>query len=448
MKLFKHQLVSLKFMKDKERVFDASDPGTAKTRVEIVDFATRRRRGGGCALVLAPKSILESVWVDDAKRFEPSLTVSVARATNREEAFKSTADMYVTNIDAVVWLVKQKPIFFKRFDTLIVDESTAYKHSTNKRSKALNKIKKYFQWRRLLTGTPSGNTITDIWNQVNILDDGKRLGPSFFHFRNQVCIPEQVGPMPNMVKWVDRPGAESAVSMLIKDITIRHKFESCVDIPANHEYSINFHLNRQHMMRYNEMQETAILELSKATVSAIHAASLSTKLLQIASGAVYDENGNYHLIDKDRYDLVTDLIEARPHCIVFFLWKHQRDMLIKAAEAQGLTYCVIDGEATDKERTDAVRNFQAGFYRVCFAHPQSAAHGLTLTKGTRTIWASPTYNLEHFLQGNKRIYRTGQTEKTETIVITAPGTLEEKVWMRLQEKSLKQGDLLELLKTG
>jgi SNF2 family DNA or RNA helicase len=182
-------------------------------------------------------------------------------------------------------------------------------------------------------------------------------------------------------------------------------------------------------------------------VSAIHAASLATKLLQIASGAVYDENGNYHLIDKDRYELVTDLIEARPHCIVFFLWKHQRDMLIKAAKAQGLTYCVIDGETTDKERTDAVRNFQAGFYRVCFAHPQSAAHGLTLTKGTRTIWASPTYNLEHFLQGNKRIYRTGQTEKTETIVITASGTLEEKVWMRLQEKSLKQGDLLELLKT-
>ncbi len=49
-------------------------------------------------------------------------------------------------------------------------------------------------------------------------------------------------------------------------------------------------------------------------------------------------------------------------------------------------------------------DFQSGKIRALFAHPQSAGHGLTLTKGTTTIWTSPTYNAEHYKQFNHRIY--------------------------------------------
>jgi hypothetical protein len=107
---------------------------------------------------------------------------------------------------------------------------------------------------------------------------------------------------------------------------------------------------------------------------------------------------------------------------------------------------LADGSITsDKKREDCIRMFQQGFYRVMLAHPQSAAHGLTLTKGTSTIWASPTYNLEHWIQGNRRIYRAGQTEKTETVIVVAPGTIEESVTERLQQKDVRQADLLDVL---
>lgn len=85
-------------------------------------------------------------------------------------------------------------------------------------------------------------------------------------------------------------------------------------------------------------------------------------------------------------------------------------------------------------------------YKVLFAHPQSAAHGLTLTKGTTTIWASPTYNLEHFQQGNRRIYRAGQTQKTETVVILAEDTCEQKVYDALMNKNVRMDTLLDLMK--
>ena len=98
----------------------------------------------------------------------------------------------------------------------------------------------------------------------------------------------------------------------------------------------------------------------------------------------------------------------------------------------------------DKPHIEA--DFQAGRYQVLFAHPASAGHGITLTKGTATIWASPTYNLEHFLQGLKRVHRIGQKEKTETIVVIAEGTIDEKVWEALQGKKVRMEALFAALK--
>jgi SNF2 family DNA or RNA helicase len=441
----KHQAASLKIMEHTDVVFDMSDPGTGKTFVQIMAFAKRRKKGGGCALILAPKSLLRSAWEDDFGKFAPQIKCSVASAEVREKAFAADADAYITNIDAVVWLLKQKPVFFKKFDTLVIDEVSAFKHHTSARSKALNKLRKYFRYRSVMSGTPNSNTICDIWNPVQILDDGKRLGSQFFGFRAAVCSAEQVGRQPNMVKWHDKEGAEETIFGLIADIAIRHKFEDCIDIPATHSYTMQYHLTPKQKKAYLEMEATQIMTLkAKSAVTAINASAVYTKLMQIASGAVYENDTKYHVVDTGRYELIMDLVQDRKHPLVFFLWKHQRDELVALAEKRGLTYCVMDGEATQKERDAMVKAYQNGFYQVMFAHPKSAAHGLTLTRGTSIIWASPTYDLEHFSQGNHRQARAGQKEKTEIIVVLAEGTIEEKVYRRLMEKDAKMSNLLGL----
>lgn len=448
--LFKHQVESIDFFSKTPIGLDASDPGTGKTRTAIEVFAESRRRGGGAALIIAPKSLLRSAWEDDFGKFAPNIIVSVAFASNREKAFMRDADVYVTNHDAVKWLAGKPASFFKKFETLIIDEISAFKHHTSQRSKALNKIKAHFPRRYGLTGTPNSNTICDVWHPMFVIDNGKRLGKSFFHFRSSVCIPEQVGPQPNMVKWKDKQGAEEAVSMLMKDITIRHKFEECLSIPENHMYSVNYHLSPVQYINYKRMERDAIVELRSSinggvTIDAVNAAAVTTKLLQISSGAVYDGAAFAHTVDTGRYELVADLVEQRDHCIVFFLWEHQKKNMMHEFDARGITYVIIDGGVSDSARADAVKLYQQGFYKVLLAHPQSAAHGLTLTRGTSTIWCSPTYNLEHFVQGNRRIYRAGQTKKTETVVVVAPGTLEEHVFKVLMDKDRKQMNLLTLL---
>lgn len=441
--LFKHQIDSVRFFQAQPRGFDMSDPGTGKTRVQIELYLARRHAGK--ALVLAPRSLLRSAWLEDFKKYAPQIPVSIATAKDREEAFRRPADVYVTNTDAVRWLVKQPPSFFKGYSTLIIDEISAFKHHTSQRSRGLNKIKKYFQYRYGLSGTPNSNTITDVWHPMFVLDDGKRLGKSFYQFRLGVCEPKQVGPQPNMLKWTDKPHAHTAVTALIKDMTIRHVFEECVDIPENFEYPVPYELEQQHLATYYDMQKEALIFVNGKVVSAVNAAVVINKLLQIASGAVYDQDGGYVMLDTGRYELVADLVEERAHSLVFFNWTHQRDELKKEFDKRGITYVVMDGQTGDKARAEAVELYQKGFYRVMLAHPQTASHGLTLVRGTSTIWASPTFNLEHFLQGNRRIYRLGQTAKTETIVILGAGTIDEEVYKRLQHKDVRQADLLDAL---
>jgi len=412
-------------------------------------FASRRKAGSGCALVLAPRSLLRNVWAADVRKFAPQLTVSVADAANREKAFGETAEIYVTNIDAAVWLAKQPKSFFSKFSELIIDESDAYKHHTSQRSKAIYKISRYFEHKKLLTGTPNTNSITDVWHQAMILDGGQRLGNSFFRFRDTVCTPQQVGRSQHAIKWHDKEGAEEAVFGLLSDLVIRHKFEDCVDIPPNHTYEVGYELTSAQLKAYVALEATQMLYLATHKVNAINAAAVATKLLQVASGAVYSAPDVYHVVDTGRYELCLDMIEKRKHSLCFFLWKHQRDLLIAEAKKRGVRYCVFDGQASDKEREDMVKGYQAGVYQVMFAHPASAGHGLTLTRGTLTLWASPTYNLGHYVQGSKRIPRMGQTQKTETVTIIATGTLEERVYHEiLMEKKTHMTNLLDLFDTS
>ena len=446
--MFRNQQETLDFLMGCERAFDASDAGTGKTRSALEMIKARQKQGAGKALVLATKSTLKPAWGEDARKFLPDLRVSIAYASNRKKAFDADADVYITNHDAVGWIVKNLDL--SDFDILVVDESTAYKHRTSQRSKAIQRLAKHFNIRLLMTGTANPNTVLDLWHQYFLLDDGERLNTNFFKFRHAVCEPIQVGPDPAMVKWHDKPGAIEAVADIVSDITIRHRLEDCHDLPPNHTFTVNFDLSAKHLALYHAFKETALLELKDTAVSAVNRAALETKLLQIASGAVYDVNGEPAILDTDRYELVLDLAEAREQCLIAFNWKHQRDELIKLAKKRGISYGLIDGTTKIQDRETAVEQFQQGKLKLLLAHPQSAGHGLTLTRGTTTIWSSPvaTSNAEFFVQFNRRIYRAGQTRKTETLLVCANGTVDEKIYTNVDRKTTDMVDFLSILEAA
>ena len=449
-----HQKISLAHAARHLGVLDFSDAGTGKTPVALWNYERRHKAGSGSALVLCPRTLMVNVWANSVRKFTPKLRSVVAPAERRAEAFASKADVYITNIDAAVWLAKQPKSFFDRFSDLIIDESSAYKHHTSQRSKAIAKIRHHFESRRLMTGTPMTNSITDIWHQAYIVDNGQRLGNSFYAFRNSVSTPRQIGRNQHAIQWTDREGAEEAVFDILNDIVVRHRFDDVVTIPERQIYTIPYTLGTKHLQAYKEMEKHQFMlyqEKQKAgMVTAVHAAAVRQKLLQIASGAVYGDSDNdprakpTHLLDTGRYELTMDVAMESPFSLVMFLWRHQRDLLVEQAEKRGLNYAVLDGDANDRLRNEVEGAYQAGKYDVLIAHPATVAHGLTLTRGTTIVWASPTDNTEWFKQGNRRQARRGQTQKTRVITVIAEGTVDELAYENCINKGVREDIFLNL----
>ena len=445
MKLRKHQLESVKLYRDSPIVFDMSDPGTGKTLVAL----TAREERKLPALVVCPKSIQEAAWAADIHKFYPRTSYTILTADNRWIGWKvEDPKLTIINTDGVKWLMKfPSKELVKRFrgGMLFVDESSKFKNPHSDRSKALIELSRLFPFKACMSGTPSPKSILDIWSQAFILDGGKRLGWSYYKFRSDVCKPTRVGRAPTAVAWSDKEGAELAVSGLLRDITIRHKLEDVEELPANVMRTIDVELPPALMKQYLRLQAECLLRLEDGEVDAVNAAVLAGKLLQLASGAVYGTAGEILKIDLTRTELVLDLVEESAHNLVFFQWHHQRDALLAEAKKRKRWVKVIDGDTPMKDRGKIVDDFQAGRIDDIFAHPQSAAHGLTLTMAARSIWASPTYDLEMFDQGWRRIYRIGQDKKTETLILIAKGTIEPHVADVLTGRRKRMYSLMELL---
>lgn len=445
MNLRPHQEESVAKMAPLPGFFDMSDPGTGKTRVELADFAARRNKGGKRMLVAGPKSILATAWGDEIDKAFPGMTYSIASAKNRREAFLEGTDVVLTNHDAVTWIADNMPLL-KTFDTLVLDESEAYKNPVGtQRTKAVRKIAEPFEWRRCLSGTPNPNTIIELWSQAFILDRGERLGPSYWAFRNVCCEPYQSGPGVNHIAWRDKPGIEQAIFSLLSDISIRHKYEATT---PNSVHRIEYELPPRTRDIYTDMERHAIAIAGDVQLRAVHASAVATKLQQIASGAVYTgEDDNYTVIDTARTDLIMDLLAPRAHSLVTFNWNHQRDQFVKAATKRGYSFAVIDGSVDANERSTIVRAYQDGAYKALFLHPKTGSHGLTLTKGTTTIWSTPTWSSSFFKQLNARINRTGQELPTETILISAKRTVDNRIYDGLDKKLTAMGLLMSLMET-
>jgi len=451
MKLYKHQKETSKFQLIHPRCFITSTPGTGKT-VSVLDAFNKRKDGK--MIVIAPKSTIDAVWGEDCRTFYPKLDIGIferkkiKQKENYIDRLLRTNDIAVFNVEAIPLILEHSTLLKEQYTTIAIDEFTSVKNRTAARSKAAAKLVKYFKYRILLSGTPTPNGILDIWHPSLLVDDGVRLGGSFFYFRNSVCQPVQRGNFQTFVEWQEIPGAADIVADTLRDITIRHELEQVIDMPKRIHRVMKLDMPPKLRKAYDAFKATAILELSSGDdIVAVNKAVLGNKLLQCASGSIYDENQIGVQLDSTKYKLITQLVKEREHSLIFYMWNHQCQELEAELHKENITYNIINGATSAVQRAAIIKAYQAGRYQTLLLQPQAAAHGITLTLSTTSIWCSPTWNLEHFIQANYRDYRIGQKKRSEVICIAYRDTIEERVYQRLQEKRQALDDLLEILKS-
>ncbi|CAK0780960.1 DEAD/DEAH box helicase [Gammaproteobacteria bacterium] len=415
----------------------ALDMGLGKTAITLTALA-QLLHGFDVSrcLVIAPKRVAENTWPAEAAKWEhtKTLRVSVALGSEkqRQAALDRDADLYIINTDNVPWLVAQYKPDAWPFDLVVLDESTRFKDQSTQRFKALRRVLGKINKIVLLSGTPAPQGPMDLWAQLYLIDRGQRLGRSFSGFRNRYFTSDYMG-----YKWEPRPGAQEGIEKAVADVVLSMQAADWLDMPEVVVVDVPVELPRDAMKTYRKLERDCLAELESATVTAMSAAALCNKLTQCASGFLYDEFKDAHVIHEVKLDALEDLIEAAGGpAMLAYAYKFDRERISRRFP-----------QAVEVREPGAVDRWNRGGIPLLLAHPASAGHGLNLQQGGRhLIWYGLPWSLELYLQTNARLHRQGQREAVIIHRIIATGTIDERIARVLSDKKTGLDALMSALR--
>lgn len=368
----------------------------------------------------------------------------------RAELAMSKASIHIINREALEWLVN-----FHRekwpYDTVIIDESSGFKDHASERFKCLAKVRRSGDLiKRLheLTATPATEGYVGLWAQMYLLDKGARLGKNITTFRKKYMSYNRWSRVFEM-----RPGAEEEILEKIKDLVLVMKAEDYLKLDKPLIVERPIILAEEQMALYEEMNTESVVKLPNGEiVEAEQAAALSAKLLQMASGVLYDtklledwDTGDFKKITKvhhlhdHKIDTLKEIVEGLQGSPVLVSY-HFKSSLKRLQQA-------FPKAVTMDKEGKCIKKWNAGKIPIMLVHPQSAGHGLNLQAGGHNIvMFDMIWSLELYLQLIGRLARQGQKHPVVVQMLTAVGTIDQVVAAALTAKNMTQDKLFRILK--
>jgi SNF2 family DNA or RNA helicase len=392
-------------------------------------------------LVIAPKRVAEDTWLREIEKWDhlKHLKISKVLGTQKQriDALKAVADIYVINRENVVWLVD----LYKNswpYDTVVIDELSSFKSNKSQRFKELKKVTPLINRMVGLTGTPTPNGYLDLWPQMYLLDRGERLGKTIGGYRDRYFAPGRRNGY-TVFDWDLKEGAEKAIQNKIKDICISMDAKDYLDLPERINNNVYVTMEPKAKMLYEELEKELILQVDGEEVTALTAATLTNKLLQMANGSVYNSERDVIHIHDGKLEALEDILEFNQEpVLVFYNFKHDYNRMMKYFK--GLNPRTL-------EASKDIADWNDGKIRLLLAHPASVGHGLNIQAGGHIIvWFGLTWSLELYQQANARLDRQGQTMNVIVHHLITEGTVDEDVMKALDRKEAGQAALLEAVK--
>ena len=438
---FDHQKKTSAFLTMNRKSFCFNEQGTGKTASAIwaADYLLNQGKIKR-VLVICPLSIMDSAWREDLATFAPHRSVDIAYGASkkRKAIIEQGADFVIINYDGVD--IVSEEIAKGGFDLIVVDEATHYKNAQSKRWKTLKRLVKEDTWLWMMTGTPAAQSPLDAYGLAKLV--------------NPYAVPRFFGSFRDMVmrkitqfRWIIKPEATDLVFRVLQP-AIRFTKEECLDLPDMTYVKRKVELTRQQQKYYDMLKKKLVMKVGDDEVSAVNAAVIMNKLLQISAGAVYTDEGDTLEFDiKHRYKVLREVIdESSQKVLIFVPFKHTIDILTDKLRTDGITTEVIRGDVPVARRTDIFKRFQTtNDPRVLVIQPQSAAHGVTLTAANTVVWWGPTPSLETYAQANARVHRSGQKHPC-TVVQLQGSAVEKRVYSLLDNRINVHTKMIDLYK--
>jgi SNF2 family DNA or RNA helicase len=441
--------------------------GLGKTLITLLALEDLYYAETGHILVVAPKAIAKTTWLMEMKKwnfdmpYKSLIADEEGKDLSRKKRLTSYAEVvrnpvrtvYFINRELLADLVNNLPEINGQsiwaFQTVVVDEYQSFKSAGSKRFKALKHVSPAVNRLIGLTGTPAPQGIEDLWSELFLMDYGARLGSTLTSFRKTFMLPSFTNARGQVCSWKARPGAEPVVYDRIKDICISIK-NTALNLPAKNEITDYVFLDEKERKIYNTFLKEAVLEFDENTAAtACNSAVLTSKLQQLASGAIYTVDkddkptGEYKVIHTRKLEMLKYIREnTDDNHIVAYYFNSDLDMITKYYTEQGIPFTVYDS----KKAAEIQQSWDANEVSTLFVHPASAGFGLNLQyAGYRLIWYTLSFNLEHYIQTIGRVYRQGQLLPTFIHYLLTDKTVDSKVLSSLQNKNCGQQAMLDAI---
>ena len=423
------------FLFERDRAMILAPVGAGKTAITLTAMAEMIRDGHARRwIVLAPKRVCTDVWPVEAPKWAPGLKVAVGVGTpkQRQAAFDSDADVVVTNYDNLPTVAHN----CDRFDGIVFDELTRLKNPSGKRFKALEKVIAKLNIRWGLTGSFTSNGLEDVFGQCKIIDQGL-LGRSKGAFLQQyfICINRDFG------QWTPAPLALEQVMQRIRPATyVLEPGEYKDKLPPCHVVEVRCALTDR--LPYQKMKAEYVVRFGDERVIAQNAASVTTKLQQMASGFVYNRESTSPSIwfSSHKFDRLEELLAENQRANTIVVYSYQEEL---SELKRRFPYAQTIDDANVIER------WNKGEVELLLVHPKSAGHGLNLQHGgCHMVFLSLPWSLELYEQTVGRLHRSGQTNDVWVYIMLTEKTIDERIWAALHDKRTVSETAIEELKNG
>jgi len=442
---FAAQIETANFVTMHNRCFILNSMGTGKTVSSLWAYDyMRSRKQIKKALIVCPLSTMERTWADEVFKTFPHLDAQVLYGSRerRRKLLKEDVHLYIINTDGLKTIeddLKNRP----DIDLLIIDEVAMFRNGSTNRWKTMNAIANKQSSRRIwaLTGMPTPNAPTDSWAQCKLVNPNSTTVPSYFT-KARDALMRQISPF----KWVARDNANDVVKEWMQP-AIRFSLDDCTDLPEQIHMSRQIDMSDEQKKAYKEMFGKLKTEFDGGEILAVNEAVKANKLVQIACGVAYAQDGSHIVLPSNqRLEVLQEVIEESEGKVIVFVpltavLEHVAEYLSHHWEV-----AIVHGETSKSDRDEIFRAFQQSPNpHVLVANPGTMSHGLTLTQATTVVWYAPVHSNDTYEQACARVRRPGQT-RTTVIVHIAGSEIERRIYERLKTKQKMQGLLLDMMK--
>jgi len=426
-KLFKHQKVALSLAS----LFDSyalfMELGCGKSLVAVKLMELRKP-----AMVVAPLSILESVWVNEIKKWSNLTCVNLWQNL---DALEKDYDVYLVNFEHF-----KKIKDLSKVNMVVIDESSKCKNHKSLITKHILSFKDKVKHKLILSGKPAPNNMLEYFGQLAFVNS-ELLGDNYFKFRGKYFYSSGYGGY----LYLPFSGAKEAIMSQISKQAYFIKKEEAVDLPERIFETRLVEMDKLQRQKYDEMMKLNIMEYKNHVVLGANELAKLMKMRELTSGFFLSENGLAIELSNSKINelkAVLDEIDDDRQVIIWcnFHWEIER--LKKEFGDKATT---LYGAMKQKDKEQAIKDFQEGKFRFLVAHPCSGGMGLTFVNCSYMIWYSLSYSVEQFDQANGRIYRIGQLNKCTYILLLARDSIDQIIYKALQKKERMAESCLKML---